>query len=357
MTQRRASTRDEKRRAVRRSKFRRTTKPRDPLNRLVLVLVVFCLIGVGYVAVLVDLQVVRPDIYLVQGESQRTGVRQLPAYRGSIVDRNGFVLASSTPSQQVVADPAKLLNPAQTAALLAPVLGIDSAELTTALTPDSDNDHYELLARAISDEAAAAIVELQSQSETRDHLAAIFVQPEQDRIYPADLLARPVVGRVDPDSVGYYGIEDQYNAAMTGIPGKEVFERGSFGSISVGDWSVNPAAAGYDVVLTLDYRIQHVAEEALLKHCEETGAKGASAIITVPKTGEILAMVSVGRSDEGECIIPIYNKDPGRHLRTGIGDQTHHGCGRHRSSLDSTGGHHGGRTFVALRLVGASQVR
>jgi cell division protein FtsI (penicillin-binding protein 3) len=308
MIQRRASTRDEKRRAVRRSKFRRTAKPRDPLNRLVLVLVVFCLIGVGFVGVLVDLQVARPEQYRTWGESQRTGVRPLPAYRGSIVDRNGFVLASSTPSQQIVADPAKILDPASTATLLAPVLGIDSGELTKRLTPDSGNDHYELLARAIADETAAAVVELQAQTSTRDHMAAVFVQPEEDRIYPAGVLARPIVGRVDDYNVGYYGIEDQYNAAMTGIPGSEVFERGAFGSISVGDWSVNPAAAGYDVVLTMDHRIQHVAEEALLQHCEETGARGASAIITVPKTGEILAMVSVGRSDDGSCVIPIYNK-------------------------------------------------
>ncbi len=308
MTAGRASLRDEKRRAVRRKKFRRTTNPRDPLNRLVLVLVVFSLVGVGFMAVLVDLQVVRPERYLTLGESQRTRERTLPAYRGSIVDRNGFVLASSTPSKQVTADPAKVIDPAATAALLAPVLGIDTAELTERLTPTSGNDRYELLGRALTDETAAAIEALKTDDQTRDHLVAVFLGPEEDRIYPADLLARPIVGRVDHDEIGIYGIEDQYNAAMTGIPGSEVFERGAFGSISVGDWSVNPAAAGYDVVLTIDHRIQFVAEQALLEHCEETGAKGATAVISVPKTGEILAMVSVGRSDEGHCLVPIYNK-------------------------------------------------
>ncbi len=304
----RASRRDEKRRAVRRKKFRRTTNPRDPLNRLVLVLVVFSLVGVGFVAVLVDLQVVRPERYLTLGESQRTRERALPAYRGSIVDRNGFVLASSTPSKQVTADPAKVIDPAATAALLAPVLSIDAAELTERLTPGSDNDRYELLGRALPDDAAAAVEALKADPQTRDHMVAVFITPEEDRIYPADLLARPVIGRVDPDEIGYYGIEDQYNAAMTGIPGSEVFEKGAFGSISVGDWSVNPAAAGYDIVLTIDHRIQFVAEQALLEHCEETGAAGATAVISSPSTGEVLAMVSVARSDTGECIIPIYNK-------------------------------------------------
>ncbi len=308
MTRGRASERDEKRRAVRRKKFRRTTNPRDPLNRLVLVLVVFCLVGLGFVAVLVDLIVVRPDEYLDLGVSQRTRQQALPAYRGSIVDRNGFVLASSTPSKQVTADPSKVIDPPATAALLAPVLGIDAAELTERLTPSSGNDRYELLGRALPDETAAAIETLKADEQVRDHLVAVFVSPEEDRIYPADLLARPVIGRVDPDEIGYYGIEAQYNEAMTGIPGSEVFEKGAFGSISVGDWSVNPASAGYDVVLTIDHRIQFVAEQALLEHCEETGAAGASAVISAPKTGEILAMVSVARAESGECIIPIYNK-------------------------------------------------
>ncbi len=308
MTRRRASLRDEKRRAVRRKKFRRTTSPRDPLNRLVLVLAVFCLVGVGFVAVLVDLQVVRPHRYLTLGENQRTRERALPAYRGSIVDRNGFVLASSTPSKQVVAEPANVVDAAATAALLAPVLGIDAAELIERLTPTSDNDLYELLGRALPDETVASIEALKTDPQTRDHMVAILLTPEEDRIYPADHLARPIVGRVDPDEIGLYGVEAQYNDAMTGIPGSEVFEKGAFGSISVGDWSVNPAAAGYDVVLTIDHRIQFVAEQALLEHCEETGAAGASAIISVPKTGEILAMVSVGRSEAGHCIVPIYNK-------------------------------------------------
>ena len=308
MTGGRASQRDERRRAVRRKKFRRTTKPRDPLNRLVLVLAVFCLVGVGFVAVLVDLQVVRPQRYLDHGVSQRVRERTLPAYRGSIVDRNGFVLASSTPSKQITADPAKVIDPAATAAILAPVLGIEAVELTERLTPDSGNDRYELLGRALPDDTAATVEALKADDKTRDHLVAVFISPEEDRIYPADLLARPIVGRVDPDEIGIYGIEDQYNAAMTGIPGSEVFEKGAFGSISVGDWSVNPAAAGYDVVLTIDHRIQFVAEQELLEHCRETGAAGASAVISAPKTGEILAMVSVARSDDGDCIVPTYNK-------------------------------------------------
>lgn len=316
MIGRRASSRDEKRRAVRRSRYRRTTKPRDPLNRLVIVLIVFALIGAGYLAVLVDLQVVRPDRYRALGETQRTGVRALPAYRGHIVDRNGFVLASSTPGHQVVADPSQIADARATAALLAPYLGIEAGRLAELLEPESDNDHYELLTRSITDDVATRLEELKQDEEVSETLVGIYVQPEEERIYPGGDLAKPVIGRVDPDERGIYGVESQYDEAMTGIPGEEVFEKARFGSISVGDWKVKPGSAGYDVVLTIDYRVQHVVEQALIEHCAETGAEGATAVLTDPRTSEILAMASVERSVEGaghggsggDCIIPGKNK-------------------------------------------------
>ncbi len=312
MIGRRASSRDEKRRAVRRSRYRRTAKPRDPLNRLVVVLIVFALIGAGYVAVLVDLQVVRPDRYRALGETQRTGVRTVPAYRGHIVDRNGFVLASSTPGHQVVADPSQITDPRATAALLAPYVGIEAGQLAQLLQPKSENDHYELLTRSITDDIAAQLEELKQDDEVSKALIGIYVQPEEERIYPGGDLAKPIIGRVDPDERGIYGVESQYDEAMTGIPGEEVFERARFGSISVGDWKVKPGSAGYDVVLTIDYRIQHVVEQALIEHCADTGARGATAVLTDPRTSEILAMASVERDDngtgDGSCIIPGKNK-------------------------------------------------
>lgn len=308
----RASSRDEKRRAERRSRYRQTAKPRDPLNRLVVVLIAFVLIGAGYVAVLVDLQVVRPDRYRALGETQRTGVRQLPAYRGRILDRNGFVLASSTPGHQVVADPSQIVDSRATAALLAPYLGIETGRLEELLVPESDGDQYELLSRSVSDDAAARLEELKRDDEISDTLIGVYVRPEEERIYPGGDLAKPIIGRVDPDERGIYGVESQYDEAMTGIPGEEVFERARFGSISVGDWKVKPGSAGYDVVLTIDYRIQHVVEQALMEHCAETGAKGATAVLTNPRTSEILAMASVERADDasgqGDCIIPGKNK-------------------------------------------------
>lgn len=311
-----------RRRAARRSTFRRTTKPIDPRNRLLGLSVVFAMIGAGFIAQLVDLQAVRPDSFRDYGENQRTRTRQLDAYRGQIVDRNGFVFASSTPSHQIVADPSLVKNPGATASVLAPILGMELVELTNLLTPESEGDQYSLLARTVSDESAEAIVAWGDDAPKGDTtLQGVYVRPEEDRIYPSGSLALSIVGRVDPDKVGIYGVEQIHNDVMTGRPGKEQIERGRFGSISVGDRVVDPASEGYDVILTIDNRIQYVTEQALLDHCKETGANRLTAVISDPMTGEILTMASVVRTEDG-CEIPIYNNalvstfEPGSVLKT-----------------------------------------
>ena len=306
--------------------FRRTTKPRDPRNRLFVLLIVFAMIGAGFVALLVDLQAVssdRSELLRSIGENQRNATRPLAAYRGSIVDRQGFVFAASTPSHQLIADPSLIENPSETAELLAPVLDLDSVELTGTLTPESENDRYALISRNVGEDAVLGIRDLRDDSGTSTNMTGLFIRPEEDRVYPAGDLATPIVGRVDPDEVGIFGIEALFNEQMTGVPGEEEFESSRFGSISVADWSVNPATAGFDVVLSLDHRIQFVAEDALRRQCEATGAQGATAVMSDPQTGEILAMAGVVRDAEsGECVVPRHNPalvwsfEPGSVMKT-----------------------------------------
>ncbi len=292
--------------AKRRKNLGRTRAPEDPRTRLISLLVLFVIVGAGFVAVLVDLQTVRPDDLRDHGEDQRTRTRSIAAYRGAVVDRNGFALAVSTPSHQVVADPTLVADPVATAALLAPILGVDVTELVDELEGDGPGDRYALLARTIDDTAVARIQALDESSETAPDLVGVFVRPEEARVYPAGDLARAVVGRVDHDERGIYGLEAAYDEQMTGVPGREQYEVSRFGSITVGSRMVEEATAGGDLVLTLDHRIQYLAEQTLLEHCEATGAAGATAVVSDPRTGEILAMAGVRRGDDG-CLVPGSN--------------------------------------------------
>ena len=122
-----------------------------------LLLLVFTMVGAGFVALLVDLQAIRADDLRSEGEAQRTITRPLAGYRGSVVDRTGFVLAASTPSHRVVADPTMVLNPSATATLLGPVLGREVGELIEQLTAGSAADRYALLSRNLTDERVGQV--------------------------------------------------------------------------------------------------------------------------------------------------------------------------------------------------------
>jgi cell division protein FtsI (penicillin-binding protein 3) len=270
-------------------------------------LTVFLLIGVGFVAVLVDLQAVRPDRYRDLGEDQRLRTTNLAGYRGSILDRDGFVLASSTPGQELVVDPQLVEDPDAMADLVAPILGVEPASLMSELTPSSSADRYGRLAAELDEPQVAILLEVFATAEA-EQLRGLVMRPIEQRIYPADRLAVPIVGKVDPDEQGISGIEWQFDELMQGHGGVRSSEVGAFGSITGGERSIEPPTEGHDVVLTIDHRIQYVVEQALIEHCEEMGAASANSVVTDPRTGEILAMATVSRSDNGACVVPGTNQ-------------------------------------------------
>ncbi len=201
--------------------------------------------------------------------------RTLAGFRGRVLDREGYVLAASTPTQLIIADPQLVKDPGWTAAILAPELGIDAAVLEERLLPSSPQDRYNVIATTSDQEALAAVRALVADEDTTKAFTGVVIRPEEDRLYPAGDLARPLLGRVDPDEIGRSGVEEQFDDLLRGNPGLERYERGIFGSISVGRRTVEPAERGYDITLTLDHRIQYGTESILIDTCERLGAAGA----------------------------------------------------------------------------------
>ncbi len=310
MVKRSSTVRSRAARERRKSKFKKMSKPHNPRNRLIALLVVFVVAAASFIATLFNLQVVSASSYEAEGVNQRFRSKQIAAYRGSIVDRNGFVFAASLPSHQVVADPSIVTknNPAQSAALLAPVLGMDQKEVEELLLGDSPTDRYSLIKKTLTKKESDRIKELRASKKSSKLMSGIVLTPDEDRSYPAGDLAKSIVGRVDPDEIGIFGIEEQFDGFMVGQPGTEMFEGGRYGSISVGDWKVDPAKAGFNVELSLDHRLQYFAEQTLIAHCDKQKADGATVVASEPATGEILVMASVQRNEDGECVVSGYNK-------------------------------------------------
>ncbi|MBK5223145.1 MAG: penicillin-binding protein 2 [Acidimicrobiia bacterium] len=269
-----------------------------PRRRLVGLLVVLSLLFVGIIGRLADLQLVAAERYVAYGTSQRLRAEELPASRGSLLDRTGAELVLSVPAQTVIVDPRMIDDPLETARTLAPVLDDDVATLASRLSADSA---FEYLARQIDDETAA---DVQAQQ-----IEGVFLRPEPRRTHPAGNLARGVLGSADIDGVGVSGLEAQFDDVLTGTAGEVLFERSLNGvAIPVGQQQLEPAQPGDDIVLTLDRSLQFLTQEALAEQVRATGANGGQAVVMVPSTGEILAMVSLVVDDEGEVVPATYNR-------------------------------------------------
>jgi len=249
-------------------------------------LIVLCCVSLGFTALagrLVQLQVLRHDEYTAIAASNQQQVVQRQGRRGEIRDCTGNLLANSQSVRIVCADPSITTSNAPViAAKLAPLLKMDVVGLEQRLT---GTGKYVRLKQKVDEDAAQRIRALK--------LKGIMMEDQFLRTYPHGNLASHVIGFVDNEHRGVQGIEAAMNQQLQGVAGYEVIERDRKGREvrALRDEEVEPRD-GYNVVLTLDAVIQHVAETELDKAMTEFRPVAGVIIVSRPKTGEILAMSS-----------------------------------------------------------------
>jgi cell division protein FtsI (penicillin-binding protein 3) len=139
-------------------------------------------------------------------------------------------------------------------------------------------------------------------------LPGISFLEEPKRFTPAGDLARSILGEVGVDNDGLFGLERQYDAALTGEPGTLVIEKDPDGrTIPGGTHQRIPAHRGDDLVLTIDRSMQYETERALAAQIVAKGAKGGTAIVSRPHTGEILALANFTTDPETGAVIATGN--------------------------------------------------
>lgn len=249
---------------------------------------------------LIAVQAVGGQEYTAFGASQRFQEVDLPAARGSIFDRNGHDLAISIPQRTIWADPQLVEHPAEVAAAVAPVLGLDLAAQSALTEKMSGGGRFTYVARRVDDDVADAIEELD--------LPGLFTLDEPERFAPAGELAGAVLGQVGVDNEGLSGLEAQYEELLTGDPGRLVVERDHKGrTIPGGEQELEPAVRGDDLVLSVDRAMQYEAERALAAQIAAKGAEGGVVVVSRPATGEILAMANLTKDPETGEIGPVRN--------------------------------------------------
>ena len=259
--------------------------PRRSRRRVVAMLVVLVVAFAAVAVRLVQVQALSGDAYAAFGASQRFQDVTLPADRGSIFDRHGNDLAASRPAATIWANPSLIEHPLEVATALATPLGLDPTATEALANRLAGENQFTYVARRVDDEVAAAVRSLD--------LPGVAFVDEPQRFNPAGDLGRSVLGQVGVDNDGLSGLELQYDEALTGDAGELIIEKDPDGrTIPGGEHERQPAERGDDLVLTIDRSMQYETERALAAQIAAKGAKGGTAIVSRPSTGEILALAN-----------------------------------------------------------------
>jgi cell division protein FtsI (penicillin-binding protein 3) len=308
-----------------RSRGRGVTRHKGRRRALLLVWLLASMAIIGRAA---SVQVLEGTRWQEEALTQHRASLEVPAPRGSILDRDGNVLAASNVTFRVEVAPKEIRAEKRTEVqeLLGRELRLDRE--TRSRITDLDRQWVVI----------PGSYPPHVQEEIRG-IRGVHLTRELERYYPYDLLARGVLGSV-LEGEGRGGIEAAFHRHLAGSPGREVQARDSRGVPLPGQSyvAVEPQPGG-TVVLTLDRGLQEIGHEALASAIRETGARGGDLIVSDPKTGEILTLVSIqdGNPTGLSAINAPY--EPGSTLKpftvAGILDR---GAGSLADSLDGENG-------------------
>ncbi len=245
---------------------------------------------------IIDLQVVDRDFLIGEGNARSLRHIPIPAHRGLITDRNGEPLAVSTPVTTLWANAKELQVAKDKWPQLAAALGQDPKALAERLEAQA-NKEFIYLVRGLTPEQGQQVLDLK--------VPGVYGIEEFRRFYPAGETTAHMVGFTDIDDHGREGVELAYDEWLAGVPGKRQVIKDRRGRLIKDVQVTKNAKAGKPLALSIDLRLQYLANRELRNAIIENGAKAGSLVIMDVKTGEILAMVNQ----------PTYNPNNRRNLQ------------------------------------------
>lgn len=288
-------------------------------QRLDILTVLLVLIFVALVSRLTYLQVVKGPEYQRLAEGNRTRQVNVVAPRGDFFDRNGVVLVASRPGFVVSIVPGNKPVPSAVITQTAAILGMDAKEIVDRLARSKSAFEPVRLKIDVGQHIVAAI------EERRAELPGVVVEILPVRSYVHNQMGVHVFGYVSEisetelasmgdqgyragDLIGQSGLERKYDSFIKGIDGGSQIEVDVAGRM-VQVLAKKEPIPGNNLVLTIDYRLQKVAEEALdeqLRYLQQQGgrrnAKAGAVVVLNPQNGEVLAMASRPAFDPNQFI-------------------------------------------------------
>jgi len=265
-------------------------------RRIFLILIGTLIFGALLIIRLFYLQFFQHEYYKKEAEKQHWIQEEIPANRGNIyvVDKDSgdlYPLATNINLHLVYAVPGQIKDKEKVASELSKILKLKEEDILKLI--QDNRKYYVPLKHKISDKEKEEIEKLK--------FTGIYFTPEQQRIYPEHQLAAHVLGFVNNEGVGQYGIEGYFNKELRGKPGSIKAEKDVLGTIiSWPEAQIDPANNGSDIILTIDRNVQYKVEKILEKAIKKHHADSGSIVVMNPKNGKIIALACYPTFDPNE---------------------------------------------------------
>jgi cell division protein FtsI/penicillin-binding protein 2 len=248
-------------------------------------------IGLILIARLFYLQIIKHSHYDSLAVAEHQKKFTIPATRGTLYFRDGDDVVPAVLNASVYtlyADPKEVKDVEKVAQKLAGELQLDKAKVRSLLK--NKQTSYAILAKRLSKEQVDQLFK------SKKELIGLNVTAVPQRVYPEASLGAQVLGFVNDEGQGQYGVESALNARLQGTPGELKAITDVRGVPLSLDDATNIAKApknGEDMVLTIDRNIQAKAEEALRAGLERSKATKGSVVVMDPNTGAVKAMANL----------------------------------------------------------------
>ena len=259
-----------------------------------IVIVWFFLIATTTVIVsrLLWIQVLHPEKLIAEGNMRVLRSYHYEPPRGLITDRNGRILAISIPVKTVIADPKRLAeegfyNDPKNIEKVSAILEIKKDVLIKKI--ENRTKRYALLKNYLDPEKAKALKAISKKG--------FILEDTYLRRYPTGEANASLVGIINGDGVGVYGVEQSFNSYLTSTKTTNLARKDIYNHIFENIATVKQGTAGGNLILSIDNRLQNYAYQSLKKVVEENEADSGSAVLIDVISGEVLAMVNAPSFD------------------------------------------------------------
>ena len=259
----------------------------DSIQRIRIIYGLLLLVSAIFIVRLFYLQVIRHDFYSKAAMAMQLKEYQIPAERGVILAHNGSEITPLVLNEikyTLFADPVYVTEPEKQAVELAKITGGDANEITELLK--TEDTRYVVLAKRLSREQHEAVTALD--------IKGVGTREQSYRTYPQGTLAAQLLGFVNDEGIGQYGIEQAAEERLSGKPGelKAITDSRGVPLVSNPENVVTEPTPGEALTLTIDLAIQRQVEDLLKTGLDRAKSASGSAVVMDPNTGAIRAMAN-----------------------------------------------------------------